>query len=95
MIQLCVTGILAPWMVIRKGKLLIPGQTLGCVQSKLAYHRIVEYNQALYVKYDRYYSGTSLLGTHWDIDFSPYYRGSLNLEVIQYTTVLHWDTDLE
>ena len=27
------------------------------------------------------YSGTSLLRTLWDIDFSPYYRGVLNSEV--------------
>ena len=27
------------------------------------------------------YSGTSLLGTLWDLDFSPYYRGFLNSEV--------------
>ena len=27
------------------------------------------------------YSGTSLLRTLWDLDFSPYYRGVLNLEV--------------
>ena len=39
------------------------------------------------------YSGTSLLRTLWDLDFSPYYRGFLNPEVILYTTVLHWDTE--
>ena len=27
------------------------------------------------------YSGTSLLRTLWDLDFSPYYRGVLNSEV--------------
>ena len=26
-------------------------------------------------------------------NFSPYYRGFLNLEVILYTSVLHWDTE--
>ena len=26
-------------------------------------------------------------------DYSPYYRGILNSEVTQYTTVLHWDTE--
>ena len=30
----------------------------------------------------RIYSGTSLLRTLWDLDFSPYYRGVLNSEVI-------------
>ena len=39
------------------------------------------------------YSGTSLLGTLWDLDFSPYYRGVLNSEVSQCTTVLHWDIE--
>ena len=39
------------------------------------------------------YSGTSLLGTLWDLKFSPYYRGFLNSEDAQYTTVLHWDTE--
>ena len=35
------------------------------------------------------YSGTSPLGTLWDLDFSPYYRGSLILEV---TYVFHYST---
>ena len=39
------------------------------------------------------YSGTSLLRTLCDLNFSPYYRDVLNLEVIQYTIVLHWDTE--
>ena len=39
------------------------------------------------------YSGTSLIRTLWDLDFSPYYRGVLNSEVIWYITVLHWDTE--
>ena len=35
------------------------------------------------------YSGTSLLRTFWDLNFSPYYRGVLNSEVtntLQYYT---------
>ena len=32
--------------------------------------------------WDSVYSGTSLLWTLWDLDFSPYYRGILNSEVI-------------
>ena len=51
-----------------------------------------------YIKsYIRYvcivYSGTSPLGTLRDLDFCPYYRGFLNSEVTQYTTVLHQDTE--
>ena len=37
------------------------------------------------------YSGTSLLRTLWDLDFSPYYRGVLNSEV---TYVIHYSTTL-
>ena len=39
------------------------------------------------------YSETSPLKTLCDLTFSPYYRGFLNSEVIEYTTVLHWDTE--
>ena len=38
------------------------------------------------------YSGTFIKDT-LDHNFSPYYRGFLNLEVILYTSVLHWDTE--
>ena len=39
------------------------------------------------------YTGTSLLGTLWYLNFSPYYRGFHNSEVILYITVLHWDKE--
>ena len=35
------------------------------------------------------YSGTSLLRTPWDLDFSPYYRGFLNSEVT-YNTLQYY-----
>ena len=39
------------------------------------------------------YSGTSPLRTLLYLNFSPYYRGFLNSEVILYTPVLYWDTE--
>ena len=39
------------------------------------------------------YSETSLSRPLWELNFSPYYRGVLNTEVVLYTSVLHWDTE--
>ena len=39
------------------------------------------------------YGGASLVGIVWDLGSCPYYRGVLNSEVTQYTTVPHCDTE--
>ena len=48
----------------------------------------------VYVRmYVHLYSGTSLLRTLWDFNFSLYYRGILNSEVILMHYSIHWDTE--
>ena len=58
-----------------KGKYYIIGNESHTKQSE---SHIIKFKSTGHLTF----SGTSLLRTLWDLNFSPYYRGVLNSEVI-------------